>query len=209
MRRDLLRQLRDLAPGRPLTYAEALALAERQANLLLELTGTSHPAVSERVIAEQPRIEVRRLSPFPTSGASHFHGGAWRIALNATEPTTRQRFSLTHEYKHIVDHRDVAVLYRDFSPATRDILIERICDHFAGCLLMPRPWVESAMARGLRHPMQLAPVFNTSPSAMSVRLTNLGLARPTPRCASGVAPWPGAPPWLPVRRAHHRELITN
>lgn len=208
MRRDVLRRLRDLAPGHPLTYGEALALAERQASLLLELTGTSHPAVSDQVITELPRIEVRRMTPFPTSGASHFSKGAWRIALNATEPATRQRFSLAHEFKHIIDHRDVSLLYRDLPREQRQMLIERVCDHFAGSLLMPRSWVEHAMARGIRHPIQLAQVFNTSPSAMSVRLTQLGLASPTPRCAPRASAWPGAPPTYARRHARH-ELITN
>lgn len=208
MRRDVLRQVRDLAPGHPLTYSEALVLAERQASLLLELTGTSHPAVSDRVITELPRIEVRRMTPFLTSGASHFSRGVWRIALNATEPTTRQRFSLAHEFKHIIDHRDVDVLYRDLPREQRQLLIERVCDHFAGSLLMPRAWIERTMARGIRDPIQLAQVFNTSPSAMNVRLTQLGLIRPTPRCAPRASTWPGAPPAYVRSHARH-ELITN
>lgn len=33
------------------------------------------------------------------------------IALNRSEPWTRQRFTLLHEYKHIVDHGSVKTLY--------------------------------------------------------------------------------------------------
>lgn len=208
MASDLLNQLRAISPKRPLAYHEALELAERQASLLLELTATHHPAVPERVISEQPRIEVRRLTPFPTSGASHWSKGKWHVGLNASEPVTRQRFSLAHEYKHIIDHADVALLYRDLPRSERTTMIERICDHFAGCLLMPRPWVESTYARGLRHPMHLAQIFGVSPSAMGVRLTQLGITRPTPRCATP-GTWAGRPPWNASRRPRHRSLVRN
>ena len=165
MHPETLKELRALSPRRPIAFTEALELAERQAALLLELGGVSHPAVPERVIAEVPRVEVRRMTPFPTSGASHWHAGKWRIALNASEPLTRQRFSLAHEFKHVLDHLDAATLYREFPARDRAAMVERTCDHFAGCLLMPRPWVEAAYARGMRHPLDLAQVFGTSPSA--------------------------------------------
>jgi len=171
-------------PNRPLGFHEALRLAEEQAWLLLELTETTHPAVPERMITGLPRIEVRRLAPFPTSGASHWSKGKWRVAINATEPATRQRFSLAHEFKHIVDHRDVEVLYAAFPPRERDQMIERVCDYFAGCLLMPRAWVMAAHANGTRHQMDLAQIFGVSPTAMAVRLNQIGLTRPSPRCGA-------------------------
>jgi predicted transcriptional regulator len=185
MQPDVLARLRAVMPRRPLGYHEALRLAEEQAWLLLELTETMHPAVPEQVISRFPRIEVRRLAPFPTSGASHWSKGKWRVAINATEPATRQRFSLAHEFKHIVDHRDVDMLYAAFPPREREQMIERVCDYFAGCLLMPRAWVIAAHANGSRHPMDLALVFGVSPTAMGVRLNQIGLTRPIPRCGSG------------------------
>jgi predicted transcriptional regulator len=184
MQPDVVGRLRAVMPRRPLGFHEALRLAEEQAWLLLELAETTHPAVPEQVISALPRIEVRRLAPFPTSGASHWSRGKWRVAINATEPTTRQRFSLAHEFKHIVDHRDLDTLYAAFPPREREQMIERVCDYFAGCLLMPRAWVMAAHAGGTRHPMDLAQVFGVSPSAMGVRLNQIGLTRPTPRCGS-------------------------
>lgn len=184
MQPDIINRLRDVMPNRPLGFHEALRLAEEQAELLLELTETIHPAVPERIITSLPRIEVRRLAPFPTSGASHWSKGKWRVAINATEPATRQRFSLAHEFKHIVDHRDHELLYEAFPSRERDQMIERVCDYFAGCLLMPRAWVMEAHARGTRHPMDLAEVFAVSPTAMGVRLNQIGLTRPGPRCGA-------------------------
>ncbi len=206
---DAIRQLRGLAPRGPLTFSEALDVAERQATMLLELADVTHAAVPERVITDVPRVHVRRMTPFPTSGASHWDAGKWHIALNATEPLTRQRFSLAHEFKHVLDHPEVAALYREFPASGRASMIERVCDHFAGCLLMPRPWVESAYARGLQDPLGLAQVFGVSVSAMTVRLRQLGLSHPTPRCATTPSPWPGSPRWQPSRSPQHRMAMPS
>lgn len=193
MQPDIISRLRDVVPKRPLGLHEALRLAEQQAWLLLELTETTHPAVPERIIASLPRVEVRRMAPFPTSGASHWSKGKWRVAINATEPSTRQRFSLAHEFKHIIDHRDAKVLYAALPDRERDQMIERVCDYFAGCLLMPRAWVMAAYANGTHHPMDLAQIFGVSPTAIGVRLNQMGLTRPSPRCASGRVRWRTAP----------------
>ena len=193
VRTEVITQLRDIAPRHPLGYHEALRLAERQATFLLELSGTTHPAVPEKIITDLPRISVQRMAPFPTSGASHWSKGTWQVAINATEPATRQRFSLAHELKHIIDHRDVAHIYDGFPARERDQMVERVCDYFAGCLLIPRAWLTAAYANDTRHPMDLALVFGVSPSAIAVRLNQVGLARPTPRCATTPRDWAPVP----------------
>lgn len=208
MRPDAISALRALMPDRPLGFHEALRLAEEQASLLLELTETTHPAVPERVITELPRIEVRRLAPFPTSGASHWSKGKWRVAINANEPATRQRFSLAHELKHIVDHRDASLLYAALPAREREQMIERICDYFAGCLLMPRPWVSAAYANGTQHPMDLAQIFSVSPTAMGVRLNQIGLTRPGPRCGPSRHFRTAMPTWS-RERAWPRETVST
>ena len=50
-------------------------------------------------------------------------------------------------------------------------MVERICDYFAGCLLMPRTWVQAGFANGTRHPMDLAQVFGDRPAAVARELT--------------------------------------
>lgn len=208
MRPDVIARLREVMPNRPLGFHEALRLAEEQAWLLLELTETTDPAVPERIIVGLPRLEVRRLAPFPTSGASHWSKGKWRVAINATEPATRQRFSLAHEFKHIIDHRDIDLLYAAFPPRERDQMIERMCDYFAGCLLMPRAWVMAAHANGTRHQMDLAQVFGVSPTAMAVRLNQIGLTRPGPRCGANRHGGTAMPTWS-VARAGPKDLVST
>jgi Zn-dependent peptidase ImmA (M78 family) len=175
-------KLRDIVPLRPLRYSEALRLAELQAQKFLTFSGVTVPSVPERIITELPRFHVARLSPFPTSGASHWSQGRWLVALNGSEPATRQRFSLAHEFKHIIDHRFVDLTYGKFPELERRALIEQICDYFAGCLLMPRPWVKRLYCSGLQYLPDLAQAFGVSQAAMIVRLNQIGLVQATPRC---------------------------
>jgi len=175
-------KLRDIVPLRPLRFSEALRISEIQAARFLKMSNISGPAVPSEIISELPRIRVDHLSPFPTSGASHWYHGQWLVVINGSEPATRQRFSLAHEFKHIVDHRFVDLIYSGIPAKDRAARIEQVCDYFAGCLLMPRPWVKRLYYSGVRDPAELARHFEVSQPAMNVRLNQIGLAEPTPRC---------------------------
>ena len=182
MNPGVVTRLRDLMPLRPLRYSEALRLSELQAQRFLRMVGVTEPAVPERVISELPRVRVSRMSPFPTSGATHWAQGQWLVVLNGAEPAGRQRFSLAHEFKHIVDHRFASLNYSAFPEAERNAMIEQICEYFAGCLLMPRPWVKRIYCSGTQHLSELARTFGVSQAAMAVRLSQIGLTPPAPRC---------------------------
>ncbi|MGZ6609007.1 MAG: ImmA/IrrE family metallo-endopeptidase [Solirubrobacteraceae bacterium] len=179
--------LRDFVPIRPLTRHEALTIAERQALRLLALAELTTPPVSESLIAELPRVMVKRVSPFPTSGAAQWVRGQWVVILNGAEPATRQRFSLAHEFKHILDHRFVDQLYGAIDARDRHTWIEQVCDYFAGCLLVPRPWLKRAWASE-QHLGRLARQFQVSQAAMNTRLAQVGLVPPAPRCAHDAPP---------------------
>jgi predicted transcriptional regulator len=189
MSAPVISTLRDMVPLKPLNYSEALRLAELQSQRFLTVSGVNGPAVPERIIAELPKIEVTRLSPFPTSGASHWAHGRWLVAINGAEPATRQRFSVAHEFKHIIDHRFVDLMYSGFPDSERHQLTEQICDYFAGCLLMPTPWVKRLYFSGTQRLPDLAQTFGVSQAAMSVRLSQIGLSRPTPRCLRAADSW--------------------
>lgn len=176
-------KLRDVVPIRPLIYGEALQIAEAQAARFLAMAGISGPAVPENIITDLPKFQVIRRSPFPVSGASTWAHGRWQIGLNGAEPATRQRFSLAHELKHVIDHPFADQIYSGFPAHDSETMIERVCDHFSGCLWMPRPWVEQAWHGGNQHLGDLATTFGVSQSAMYVRLRQLGLSEMTPRCA--------------------------
>lgn len=215
MKRGVIAEARDLAPLRHLNRHEALALAEQQARRVLEATGTTLPAVPDRVITDLPRVKVRYVSPFPASGAAHWLPGHWSILINAGEPPTRQRFSLAHEFKHILDHPFVDVLYGPEDTPERSKLIEQVCDYFAGCLLVPEPWLRDAWDRGVRELPILAAMFNVSPAAIATRLGQTGIAHiarhnrgQQPGSTFVARPWLGhRPPPTPTPR-HGRTLTT-
>jgi predicted transcriptional regulator len=184
MNRGVVAELRDLVPIRPLGYLEHLRIAELQAQRFLKLVGIEAPAVPESAISELPRVQVERMSPFPVSGATHWAAGRWLVVLNGAEPHVRQRFSLAHELKHILDHRFVDVIYQQTPGRDRQATIEQVCDYFAGALLVPRPWLKRAWGSGLQHLPDLAAHFDVSQAAMQVRLSQVGLVDPTRRCSA-------------------------
>lgn len=175
-----LSSLRRLIPERQCQFSEALRIAELQAARLLQLMGVDAAPVPNEIVSELPRIEVQYRS-IPMSGLSYWNGHDWVIGLNRTEPRTRQRFTLLHEYKHIVDHGRVKLLYPDRAGATPEKQAEQAADYFAGCVLMPRMLVKRAWANGLQTPEKLARHFQTSERAVAVRLAQIGLVDQTDR----------------------------
>lgn len=178
---SVLASLRAVVPRRIVTFGEAPRIAELQAARLRELTMNEDAALPEDAIAGLPRIRISRRR-LPTSGMSYWNGQEWVIALNSTEPEARQRFTLLHEYKHIVDHGQAERLYRGSERAGPNVQAEHVADYFAGCVLMPKRLVKRAWGQGIQTPERLAERFEVSPRAAEVRLAQLGLTEPIQRC---------------------------
>jgi len=183
MRRSVLRDLRALAPKRPLRYAEAIRIAELQANRLLEWRGITGPPAPDSLVRAFPRVRVESVYPLGVSGATAWSGGRWQILLNGSEPSTRQRFSAAHELKHVIDHGYASLLYPSTPGVSSAERQEQIADYFAAALLMPKRWVKrAAWGEGIQDVRQLATLFGVSREAMRYRLANLGLTEPIKRC---------------------------
>jgi hypothetical protein len=180
---SVIADLRALCPHRPLTLTESLRIADLQANRLLAASAVTAPAVPESVITGLPRLTVDRVARIPVSGSVSWSKGRWQIALNRHEAAVRQRFSLAHELKHVLDAPFGEVLYpawRGLGSAER---AEQVANHFAACLLMPKPWVRSAyFNQGLTDLRRLAYRFEVSQVAMRVRLESLGVVQAQVRC---------------------------
>lgn len=180
---SVLHQLRELMPPRALTDNEARSVAERQAARFLYLAGTAEPHVPGHIVSDLPRVEVEVRSGMPVSGATHWdrRSKVWRIDLRAQDAPVRQRFSLAHEVKHVIDHPFIDQAYPNIGLYASRQRAERICDYFAACLLMPRPWVKRAWTAGVQQLELLAELFGVSTQAMAHRLSDLGLVDST-RC---------------------------
>ncbi len=192
---SILASLRAVTPRRPLSFSEALRIAELQANRLLEISGIADSPTPSEIVSQLPRVHVE-YRDLPTSGLTFWNGEAWVICLDRSEAATRQRFTLLHEYKHIVDHGRTHQLYTGDSLHTADQQAERAADYFAGCALMPKRLMKRAWGERLQRPAALALAFEVSSAAVQVRLDQLGLTERRPRCA----PDPGVSVARPVER---------
>jgi predicted transcriptional regulator len=178
---DVIRKLRDVVPIRSLSMQEAMQVAELQANLLLTSARVVLPPVPESIIAGIPRIEVERMRPCPVSGAAHWRKGHWLIVVNDDESPARQRYSIAHEFKHVLDNPFIKVLYPDLEGISSRERAEQVCDYFAACLLMPTHWMRHYyFDLGMHDPRRLAQRFETSWTAVQVRLLQIGLMAASP-----------------------------
>jgi predicted transcriptional regulator len=178
-------QLRAIIPNRRLHFSEALRLAELQANRFRELLGHTEPELPEDAIARLPRLIVTREADLPVSGMAQWHNGRWIVALNTHEPEVRQRFSLAHELFHIINHTTKEWLQPGDGYLSAHDSGEKLADYFAGCLLMPKRYVKSLSGHGFTA-TQLANTFGVSVRAVQVRLAQLGVTEPLPRCVRPV-----------------------
>lgn len=182
---SVLRSLRDLSPNRSMRFGESLRVAELQANKLRELHGLADQVAPSEIVSELPRIQVIYDIDLPVSGSSHWNGSVWVISLNSCEPWTRQRFTLMHEFKHIVDHDKQLLLYPSETGGIDSLRAEQAADYFAGCLLMPKRLLKSAWCNRMQRPSELAAHFGVSPKAVEVRLSQIGLRDHKRRCDPG------------------------
>lgn len=178
--------LRALVPNRPLAPSETFRIAELQANHLLRYFRIETNTVPEEIVSELPRLRVAREYSLPVSGAAHWNGRYWVITLNADEPISRQRFSLMHEFKHVLDHTAKDLLYHDRPFQTAEQQAERVADYFAACLLMPKRVVKRLWCQGNQNMVELAKMLFVSTRALSYRLEQLGLIEPAERCGRPV-----------------------
>jgi len=173
---SVLATLRRLIPTRGCQPHEALHIAERQATRLSQALGGSDN-LDVATLTDLPRITVV-CDRLPVSGTSHWNGHAWVICLNGADRPERQRFTLLHEFKHIIDHGSTDRLYpsrQTNQPGAA--LAERAADYFAGCALVPKQALKAAWGSGLQRTDDLAAHFGVSQQAMEVRLDQTGLAR--------------------------------
>jgi len=179
---SILAFLRAVVPARRVSYSEALRIAELQANKLREHFGINDAELPSEVIADLSRVTIDYDHDMPVSGSTHWNGQYWVITLNASEPIVRQRFSLMHEFKHIIDHTTRQQLYGNGGDSASAQRAERVADYFAACLLMPKRWVKRYWGEGIQTMTGLADRFGVSTQAMRYRLLQLGLIDTPPRC---------------------------
>lgn len=169
--------LRALAPRRPLTVDESLRVARLQANTLLRLLGIEDGPVPVEFFDYLPHLRVIQ-APLPVSGVSHWTGKEWIITVSSGESWRRQRATIAHEFKHIIDHSRADYLYVGNHLHSASEQAEIVATYFAGCVLVPRKLLKQAWYGGMQRIGELADHFDVSPAAIRVRLAQTGIADP-------------------------------
>lgn len=175
---SILKQLRALAPQeRALTPNEAKQVAERQARRFRRLTGyDKQPMLPSSALLELPRIKVMIAVSLMHAGMSGWDhdSRSYQVVINGQDNPARQRFTLAHEYKHIIDYTSHETNFQSFGSYSAYDQAEDVCDYFGGCLLIPRHLLKSAWSDGIQNVRDLAQLFGVSKAAMRVRLRQTG-----------------------------------
>lgn len=175
----MLAELRGLCPDRLLSPYEARLVAERQAARLLRLQQISEPPVPEQLIEYFPRVQVRYVQASHLSGSVRFKDGRWQILINRDATWGRIRFTLAHEFKHLLDHPLASTIYGARHSDRAQHAAERSAEVFAAALLMPKAWMKRVYYdEGLRDERALRRRFQVSAQALRIRLDELGLTDP-------------------------------
>lgn len=178
----LLGGLRSMMPQRSVSFGDALTLASNQAFQVRAWLVSDDLPVNLAWLLNQRAIPVTRVPRYRlgehTSGLTTDEiDGRLRVFINQNEPHVRQRFTLAHEFKHVIDFELSDILYSRLGSGVakrHDDQVEAICNHFAACLLMPtaqfkREWFRTQDVK------LLAELFHVSPEAVTTRLDKLGL----------------------------------
>ncbi len=179
---NLLKELRTLVPNRPLTYGESVQVARLQAARFRAWAATTdEPAINLAGLINQRAVPVHFVPSHVLNEESglttDLMDDKLQVFINESEPQVRQRFSVLHEWKHVLDFPDAARLHHSLGVGNdnlKTLRIELIANEFAAHVLMPTNLVKRVWFKtqdiGLA-----ASLFNVSPEAMNTRLTKLGL----------------------------------
>ena len=171
----VLRTLKISIPER-WTPCQIFQLVEALANKYLEKAAVTQPPTSTELIrhldASQP-VEVRFLPLKVYHGAIWKLDDGWVIHINANDAPDRQRVTLFHEVFHILAHYKATPVFRKRG-IKMGFFNEMLADYFAGCILMPKVWVEKKWAE-VKDVRRMAEIFRVTELAMWIRLKTMGL----------------------------------
>jgi hypothetical protein len=185
---EMIASLRAVPAKRGFTYGESVQIARVQASKFRTWTGAHEPEINLLWLVNQRAVPVNFAPSYllsEQSGLTTNHiTGKLEIFINDSEPQVRQRFSLLHEFKHVLDWPDADHLHSKLGSGDEELkgkMIEWIANEFAAQVLMPTRLIKRAWFMSQDLPL-MATLFNVSREAMTTRLEKLGLiGEPKPR----------------------------
>jgi Zn-dependent peptidase ImmA (M78 family) len=158
--------------------------------VLRSITNISLPIKIEEIAESRGLTVVGHDFGEDVSGVLSVQNGIGTIGYNRNDPKVRRRFTIAHELGHYELHRDKADLFVDKefiyrsansgdTPIKKEM--EQEANFFASAILMPssllREEIESLDLDLFNEAVikDLAKKFEVSSTAMSIRISNLGL----------------------------------
>lgn len=124
-------------------------------------------------------VEIHSRTDFPfEEGVSAFSTRdperGWFIVLNGNECVVRQKFSAAHEFGHIVLlPNEPSIVYHSDN---NDTWAEKLCDWFAGDILVPEPAVRNVYQyEPFPYVEDIAKLFKVSKLVAKIQLEHLDL----------------------------------
>lgn len=187
----LLDTLRQKLAVRQATYGQARLIAQMQASQLRHILSAHETRFPLNWIENIPGVSVTMVSAAQmeqltgrpnASGLTKIgrDGSQFRIYINENNSITHCRFTLCHELYHVIAGPLEQEAYGDFGFGDSEVhsaRVERIAEHFAANLLIPKPLLTQAWALPLRDITALAELFGVSEDAMRIRLQTTGIVR--------------------------------
>lgn len=142
---------------------------ENDANLILKQVGIYHPPVPIKIIQKifnEITLDVLEFHE-DAFGFSYPSDGVWHILVNDHLPSSARRFTVFHEFYHILNDQI------DFSrSSTEGQFEEQKANYFASCILMPARWIRIYWDK-YHDPDLIAKIFMVSRAAVNIRLEGL------------------------------------
>lgn len=179
---SLIASLRALVPGWDMAPAQVEKYAEYQAVTLVRMAGVTAPPVPTFIVETIPTVTVEVAAELPVHGSLFWLVDHWVISVAAEDPPARQRHTIFHEFKHILDHPTYEGVYGRPEGGVDESWAEAIADHFSLCVLAPEAWVRDAWHAGLQDAASLSRHFEVTENAMRLRLWRLGYTGCGPTC---------------------------
>lgn len=174
-----LRHIADKHRTNPVSWLTAQRIATRQG------AATAREAARRGIspvalIGALARVTVEMDDALPVSGLAVWakDKASWLIRLRPADSSERQRFTVLHEFKHIVDHPASAHLY-DPRYLSGQAQAEMAADAFAAAALMPARTVRQLLTREHCTSVEAALRLGVTHDRLALRLSDLNLQAAT------------------------------
>ena len=150
------------------------------ARRLISVYGDQPPPFEPRLVAQELKVHDISFGPIGKDALLIPTNAGFRIRIGEEFPKTRQRFALAHELGHsLFFNSDEPHPFRPYSNHESSDYEERLCDIFAGEILLPKDSLTKHVCQfdkpAADAVLHLAKVFDVSAQCLAIRISELRL----------------------------------